>query len=228
MWCDELQPDQPWSSLWSGYIRCAECLGIRTLENLCPVCSARLPDDEETVVEFEDGEEHIFPPCYQGAETRYEDYVYLQLMEREWKRTLRDGVEDDASLFTRETSAGASIVLLFWTYFETRVEHLLRDGLRDIPPRFLDDALKRYSFIGARLVRFYNIAFDSSYFDDLNALGFEDVSKHLSKVQKQRNSFVHGTPQGIDDSLVSSVVEMLKREHEAWIAVYNLRATDAL
>lgn len=75
-------------------------------------------------------------------------------------------------------------------------------------------------------MRLYKIAFDSSYFDDLKVLGFEDVSEHLSRVQKQRNAFVHGTHQSIDDGLVSSVVEMLKREHEAWIAVHNLRATD--
>ena len=101
MWCDELQPDQSWSSLWSGYIRCGECSGIRTLENPCPACGANLPENDEHVVVFEDGEEHTFPACYTGAETRYENYVYLQLMEREWKRTLRDTAEDDKTLFTR-------------------------------------------------------------------------------------------------------------------------------
>ena len=148
-------------------------------------------------------------------------------MEREWKRTPRDPAADEESFFTRDTSTGASIVLLFWTYFETRIEHLLRDGLRHIPPRFLDDALKRHSFIGARLTKFYGVAFDSTYRADLRALGYGDVSEHLTNVQKRRNSFIHGTPQSIDDELVSAVVEMLKREHESWIAVYNLRATSA-
>ena len=74
-------------------------------------------------------------------------------------------------------------MLLFWTYFETRIEHLLRDGLRHIPPRFLDDALKRYSFIGARLTKFYGIAFDSTYLADLKTLGYDDISEQLAGVQ---------------------------------------------
>jgi hypothetical protein len=47
----------------------------------------------------------------------------------------------------------------------------------------------------------------------------------LAKVQEQRNQFAHGQPQAIDDNLVKSVVEKLKVEHEAWIAVFNKRAT---
>ena len=69
MWCDELQADQSWSSLWSEYIRCAECSGIRTLENPCLARGTNLPENDEHVVVFENGEEHTFPPCYNGAET---------------------------------------------------------------------------------------------------------------------------------------------------------------
>ena len=73
--------------------------------------------------------------------------------------------------------------------------------------------------------RFYRIAFDSTYHSDLVSLGYSDVSTHLARVQEQRNSFVHRSPQSIDDSLAVSVVEMLKREHEAWIAVFNHRVS---
>jgi hypothetical protein len=38
------------------------------------------------------------------------------------------------------------------------------------------------------------------------------------------NLFAHGQPQAIDDALVKTVVENIKVEHEAWIAVFNLRA----
>ena len=162
-----------------------------------------------------------------GAETRYEDYVYLQLLEREWKRMMRDSASRDQLPHTESVSTGASIVLLFWTYFETRIEQLLRDALRRIPPRFLEDALKRYSFIGARLTTFYKIAFDSTYFFDLTSLGYSDVKNHLSRIQKQRNTFIHGAPQSIDDALATAVVEMIKREHEAWIAVYNHRVVSS-
>ena len=163
--------------------------------------------------------------AYPGAETRYEDYVYLQLMEREWERMIRDSASQSRMPFTEKISTGASIVLLFWTYFESRLEHLLRDGLQHVPPAFLDDALIRYSSVSARMKRFYRIAFDSTYHSDLAFLGYSDVSAHIAIVHKQRNEFVHGSPQSIDDSLATSVVEMLKRDHEAWIAVYNLRVS---
>ena len=226
MWFEELPADTSWTSLWSGYIRCGACSGIRTFKDPCPACGANLPKAEEQVITLDDGREISVSPAYAGAETRYEDYVYLQLLEREWKRMIRDSASKDRMPFAEQVSTGAPIVLLFWTYFETRIEKLLRDGLRHVPPRFLEDALKRYSFIGVRLTTFYRIAFDSTYASDLNSLGYSDVSGHLSKVQDQRNAFVHGSPQSIDDSLATSVVEMLKREHEAWIAVYNHRVSD--
>ena len=163
--------------------------------------------------------------AYMGAEARYEDYVYLQLMEREWEHMVRDSPSQNRMPFAEHVSKGASIVLSFWTYFETRLDHLLRDGLQRVPPPFLEDALNRYSSVGARMKRFYRIAFDSTYHSDLVNLGYSDVSAHIARVQKQRNAFVHGSPQSIDDSLAASVVEMLKQQHEAWIAVYNLRAS---
>ena len=173
----------------------------------------------------DDGQEISTPPVYMGAESRYEDYVYLQLMEREWERMKRDSMSQNRLSHTEQVSTGASLVLLFWTYFETRLEHLLRSGLRHVPPSFLEDALNRYSSVGARLDRFYRIAFDSTYHSDLGSLGYSDVSTHLARVHEQRNAFVHGSPQSIDDSLTVSVVDMLKREHEAWIAVFNHRVS---
>jgi hypothetical protein len=44
-------------------------------------------------------------------------------------------------------------------------------------------------------------------------------------MQERRNPFAHGDPRVIDDALVASVVDNLKREHEAWIAAYNRRGT---
>ena len=221
MWFDDLSTDSSWTSLWSGYIRCG-CSGIRTLNDPCPACGADLPREGHTV-RLDDGREVSIPPAYAGAEARYEDYIYLQLMEREWERMSRDSVPQSRLQHTEQVSTGASLVLLFWTYFETRLEHLLRDGLQHLPPAFLEDALNRYSSVGARLDRFYKIAFNSTYHSDLESLGYSDVSVHLVRIQQQRNAFLHGSPQSIDDSLVVSVVEMLKQEHEAWIAVYNHR-----
>ena len=154
--------------------------------------------------------------------------MYLQLMEREWERMTRDSASQNRLQHTGQVSTGASLVLLFWTYFETRLEHLLRGGLQHVPPAFLEDALNRYSSVGARLDRFYKIAFGSTYHSDLVSLGYSDVSAHLARIQKKRNEFVHGSPQSIDDSLATSVVEMLKQEHEAWIAAYNHRVSKPL
>ena len=187
--------------------------------------------EDGTGVVLEDGQETLFdddqivrvPPVYMGGETRYEDYVYLAVLEREWKHRMQTPSEQ--MTHAEQVPTGTAIVLIFWTYFESRIEYLLRAGLRHIPPSFLNDALARHSSIGARLDRLYKIAFDSTYHTDLSQLGYRDVSQHLARVQERRNSFVHGTPQSIDDSLITSVVEMLKREHEAWIDVYNLRAS---
>ena len=224
MWADDLLPGNSWTSLWFGYIRCGDCGGIRTLDDPCPACEADLPKEGPTFVD-EDGQEFSTPPVFMGAESRYEDYVYLQLMEREWGRMTRDSLPQHRLPHSEQVSTGAALVLLFWTYFETRLEHLLRSGLRHVPPSFLEDALNRYSSVGARLDRFYKIAFDSTYHSDLVSLGHSDVSAHLVRVHEQRNAFVHGSPQSIDDSLAVSVVEMLKREHEAWIAVFNHRVS---
>ena len=227
MWVDDLPLNSSWTSLWSGYIRCRECSGIRTFDDPCPACGADLPKEGHTLI-VDDGQEISVPPVYMGAETRYEDYVYLQLMEREWLRMTRDSASQSHLPHTTQVSTGASLVLLFWTYFETRLEYLLRSGLQNVPPTFLEDALNRYSSVGARLDRFYRIAFNSTYHSDLMCLGYSDVSAHLARVQERRNAFVHGSPQSIDDALARSVVEMLKLEHEAWIAVYNHRASRPL
>lgn len=227
MWVDDLPTDGSWTSLWSGYIRCGNCSGIRTFVDPCPACGANLPREEHTLI-VDDGQEISVPPAYMGAETRYEDYVYLQLMEREWQRMTRDSASQNPLPHTTQVSTGAALVLLFWTYFETRLEYLLRSGLQHVPSTFLNDAMNRYSSVGARLRRFYKIAFSSTYHSDLVCLGYSDVSAHLARVQERRNAFVHGSPQSIDDALAISVVEMLKLEHEAWIAVYNHRVSRPL
>jgi hypothetical protein len=163
-----------------------------------------------------------------GAEGRYEDWLYLQMIEREWKRPLLESDRFSEIGGSQRPSARAAIVILFWSYFETRIERLLRAGMRNVPSGLVDDALRRYSFIGARLERFYRIALGTTYSADLIELGYSDVWVHLSEIQKRRNAFSHGEPQAIDDALVKSVVSNLKIEHESWIAVYNRRAAKAV
>jgi hypothetical protein len=45
---------------------------------------------------------------------------------------------------------------------------------------------------------------------------------HLS-LHERRNEFTHGKPQAIDNVMVNALIENLKAEHDAWIAVYNRR-----
>ena len=160
---------------------------------------------------------------YMGAEGRYEDWIYLDMLQHEWTRPVGEG-RLARGLPSTPASSRSAIVILFWSYFETKINRLLRTAMSGIPQDIAEDTLKRYSAIGARVNRVYKLLFQTSYWNDLTQLGYEDVALHLQEVQQRRNAFTHGQPAAIDDELVSSVVEHLKREHEAWIAAYNLRA----
>lgn len=225
MWYDELPGEKSWGRLWSGYIICGQCRGIRIFDGPCSVCGSPTYNIEPQVVRDEHDCEFRLPVTFMGAEGRYEDWVYLGMIEREWKRTLdREDPFLSASPLGGGPSPKAAIVVLFWSYFETRIERLFREGLREVPPGILNDALRRYSAIGTRLNDFYRVAFNSTYKNDLESAGYGQIWSHLAMVQMRRNSFAHGQPQAIDDALVTAVIQNLKIEHEAWIAVFNKRA----
>ncbi len=223
MWYEQLPNDKSWSGLWGGYTICGSCHGIRVIRGPCGVCGDPPYDFTPQLMRDNQGRELLVSPAATGAEGRYEDWVYLRMIEREWKRPVLE-VDRFPGASQDGPSPRASIVILFWSYFETRIERLLRAGLCEVPARILDDMLRRYSAIGARLNDFYRVAFDSTYEKDLEEAGHGEVWAHLAHVQERRNSFAHGQPQAIDDTLVRAVVEKLKVEHEAWIAVFNRRA----
>ncbi len=225
MWYDDLPTGKSWASLWSGYILCGQCFGIRSVGAACPACASPPYSTEPSTMRLEDGREVTVAACFMGAEGRYEDYVYLQMLEREWKRPVTEAEELIFPDPANRPSARAALVVLFWSYFETRIERLLRGGMRQVPPVLAEDTLQRYSSIGSRLDRLYRVLFDTTYRADLTDLGFDDVGLHLAHVQERRNAFAHGDPRAIDDALVAAVVDNLKREHEAWIAVFNRRGT---
>jgi hypothetical protein len=222
MWFDQLPPGQSWSSLWHDYVRCTDCRGIRLLDSNCPACDApphSITGPEE--ITLPDGR-HIALPSrtFMGAEGRYEDYVFLALMEREWKRQSEPTLQ---SSFTSIMSERAGIVLLFWTYFETRMNRLISLGARDLPDAVREDLFKRYDNVTAHMRSLYLILFGATYQGDLVAVGAGSIAGHLDRVKDARNKFVHGDPSAITDSLVEAVVRTLKDEHEAWIAVFNRR-----
>ena len=171
------------------------------------------------------GVQEIPSNAFMGAEGRYEDWVYLKMLEREWLRPLS---EEDRFLDVSESSrpsARAIVILVFWTYFETRIERLFREAMRDLPEKVAKDLLRRYESISARLEQLYKVIFSTTYSSDLKDLGFANVAELLERVRQKRNQFMHGQPEAIDDTLVEDLVAHLKDEHESWIAVFNKRAT---
>jgi hypothetical protein len=225
MWFDDIPEGNSWARLWHGYIRCGDCSGIRKVDGDCPVCKSPAYVPRRHVVQLQGGTEVEVMDAFMGADARYEDWVYLMMLEREWKRPLVDADRYPNIAESSRPAPRAVIVLVFWSYFETRIERLFREGIRDIGETIQEDLLRRYASVGARLDRLYRIVFGTTYWSDLNDLGFERVATLLQDVQQRRNEFTHGQPAAINEGLINNLVETLKEEHEAWIAVFNKRAT---
>jgi hypothetical protein len=224
MWFDEPRFQKSWANLWAGYIRCGNCLGIRRVEGSCPACEAVLSEPDPIVLTDSEGREYRGAlRAFMGAEGRYEDWVYLMMLEPEWKRPLGETDGFQQIIESKRPASRAVIVVVFWSYFETRVERLLLEGMRHIPENVRAGLLRRYSSIGSRLDRLYQILFSSTYFSDLRNLGCSRVASLIQEIQARRNHFTHGSPEAITDTLVSDLVAGLKDEHEAWIAVFNKR-----
>jgi hypothetical protein len=224
-WHEDLAPDRSWASLWSAYVLCGICRGIRRPEENCPVCSDPPLGGEPTVYQLPGGGEIEVSRTFMGAEGRTEDYLYLEMLQREWERPAPEFERFKSRPAHERPSVRAALVLLFWGYFETRLERLLDAGMQVLPESIRNDLLERYSSIGVRLYRLYKLMFGKTYFDDLSELGFPSVAALLVDLHKRRNDFSHGNPQAIDEATVVALVDALKTEHEAWIAVYNKRAT---
>src|ERR1700719_2868911 len=227
MWFDDLPSGASWASLWSNYIICEHCTGIRRSDANCTVCGGPIPKFEPVTIRSPNGKEYKVPQAAMGAEGRYEDWVYLAMLEREWKRPLSDGDRFLNIAEANRPSARAAIAIIFWSYFETRIERLFRKGLHKLPEPICEDLLRRYSSVGSRLDRLYEVVFSTTYWRDLATLGFDHISVLLQRLQKKRNEFTHGKPEAIDDRLVADLVGNLKDEHEGWIAVFNNRLAAA-
>ena len=173
------------------------------------------------------GNEHRIPPALPGAEGRYEDWIYLRMLEREWLRPLSDSDRYDSIPAKHRPSPKAIVVVMFWSYFETRIERLFRETAKVVPDKVMEHLLNRHSSVGARLDRLYKVVYSTTYWADLNDLGYAKVAGLLRQVQQCRNSFTHGQPEAINDSLVRELVTRLQDEHEGWIAVFNRRLAAA-
>jgi hypothetical protein len=220
MWFEALPPGRGWTSLVSDHVLCG-CKGIRTVTLACPACGSAPYDLSLLSFETEAGVRFAVPPAFPGAEGRPEDYQLLTLMEREWRRPPFDSGEK--SWLTAGMSDRVTLVLLYWTYFESRMNRLVDLGLRTLPPGVKEELARRYDSVSSHMKALYQILYGVRYRDDLIAVGAEPVDGHLAQVQDARNRFVHGDPGAISDGLVERVVKNMKAEHDAWIAVFNRR-----
>lgn len=225
-WFENLDKNKSWTSLWNGYIICGKCSGIRKVEGQCPICKSVISSQRLIVIKDQNGENIEVPVnVFAGAEGRYEDYIYLNMLEYEWMRP-ESKLDQYAFLnIDKRPAAKAIIVLVFWTYFETRIERLLNSAMKDLPLSIRQNLFKRYQSISSRTNELYKILFgeDNSYFKDLKTLGSQNIADLLIRIQDKRNEFMHGKPEAIDDSLIDDIVRSLKDEHESWIKVFNLR-----
>ncbi len=224
-WFESLPDGRSWAALWSAYVRCG-CRAIWSMEAECPVCGKAPPKEEWVVVRDADGTEYRVPPVFNGADGRYADWTWLRMLEGEWRRPVDAGLYGSIPEAHRP-SARAIVVLVFWSYFETRIERLFRETANVVPAQVLDHLLERHSSVGARMDRLYRVVFSSTYRADLNNLGYGCVAALLKKVEQCRNRFTHGHPEAIDDALVEELVAGLRDEHEGWIAVFNRRLSEA-
>lgn len=213
-----------WYGAWQGRIRCGTCEALMKLDAPCPICAADYRDlkPEEVMI---DGALHRVPSALCGA-LDWSHYSMLKMMHHDWLRPRAEG--EDLPPAAHKPSSKALVVLLFWTYFESLMSWYFEAATANLPKPVAADILGRYAAIGARLDRLSRILFEKSYGEDLRALGFPTICSHLTNLQKQRNAFMHGDPEAIDDSLVEETVRRLPDFHEAWIATFNLRCAQRL
>ena len=84
------------------------------------------------------------------------------------------------------------MVLMFWSYFETRIERLFRESPKTVPNKVMDHLLERHASVGARMDKLYKMVFSTTYRADLNGLVYGELAALLKKVQECRNRFAHG------------------------------------
>ena len=92
------------------------------------------------------------------------------MLRRPVDADLYDSIPDD-----HRPSARAIVVLVFWSYFETRIERLFRETAEAVPEQVMDHLLDRHSFVGTRMDRLYKVVFSTTYRADLNELGYGRV-----------------------------------------------------
>lgn len=214
-----------WFGAWRSLVRCS-CGALVYPDKKCPICSHDWASATLTLRE-PDGHLRRIPAAMMGA-IDWADYVLLKLMHVEWIREAGHSQTLASIPQERRPSTRLILVILFWTLFERMIEQTFTVGLKALPPAVANDLLKRYSGIGNRIDRLYPLIFGKSLALDMRELGYERTYQHLMAVQRARNEFIHGHPEGITDALVEATVCRLHEVTQAWIAVHNKHVGMAL
>lgn len=156
MWYEKLPQGRSWTSLIGEYVSC-QCTGIRQADAPCPAWKSPPYDFSPQWVNLENGEQLRVMPAFNGAEERVEDYHLLALMEREWTRPLNPAAAP--SWLTSGTSERATVVLLFWIYFESRMRRVIDIGLQPLSASIRQDLLNRYGTVTGHMRNLYEILF---------------------------------------------------------------------
>lgn len=211
----------PWTRFWGSIITCGSCGAIYDPTCECPVCK-RQPVAPTKDVGDPHHDTELPGVVYAGA-IDWTTYLLLGMMETEWNRPAAPDSTLSCLPPSRRPSPRLVVVLLFWTMFEHLMDRFFRAATDSLPRAVASDLLSRYSGIGVRLDRLYPILFEAKFRSDLEALGYHQLHQDLSTIQSQRNQFMHGDPEAIDESLVTLVVHQLDTIQAAWVALYNFR-----
>ena len=141
LWYESMPDDWSWAFLWSGYVHRCMCGGIRTidLEAQCSACGKAWVEVEPAplVTRDTDGHELRVKPDLAGAEGRYEDWVYLSMLEREWRDS---SVRKEAWRGRCDGTADGNGLRIWvrWQVFRRGLARLSRGSRNSIGRRALD------------------------------------------------------------------------------------------
>jgi hypothetical protein len=200
-------------ALWMGLTQCVNCNALHQVALPCPVCDHMVDLAPQRITI--DGEDHVVAAAAQGA-VPYSMYVMLNQIRLDLQRPLAP----------RQEAHGAGgrpmIPLMFWIMFEIMMDAFLRSSLAGDPE---SERLLKQPYIGGRLQKLYETQWGLTFWEDLERIGCGAAAEFLQRLQRQRNEFIHGDPQAIDDALISEVMANATATSRAWIQLFNERAT---
>jgi hypothetical protein len=205
-----------WYGAWRGRVRCGSCGAIMELAKPCPVCGHDYRKVKPEPVEI-DGETFLLGPVFQGP-LDWSPHVMLKLLHQEW---IRPAPANTTLSENCAPSSRAAVVVIAWTYFEAMMDFYFNANMENLHKPIAHYLLKQHNSIGRKLEQLHTMLFGRTFWVELSMDNNAHVAEHFQKVQKQRNDFIHGNPEAIDDSMVRRTVDVFPAMQLAWIAAFN-------